>query len=51
MSNKKKNIDLKQQIFHKERAEKFKQWVMQLSQDSDTPSLSDEAFNRETIYN
>ena len=45
-----KNIDLKQQVSPEERAEEFKQWVMQLPKDSNTPSLSDEAFSRETIY-
>ena len=44
------NIDLKQQFSYQERAEEFKQWVMQLPKDSDVPSLSDEPFSRENIY-
>ncbi len=44
-----KNIDLKQQVSPKERAEEFKQWVMQLPKDSDVPSLSDKAFSRKNI--
>ncbi len=45
-----KNIDLKQQFSYQERAEEFKQWVMQLPKDINTPSLSNEVFSRENIY-
>ena len=45
-----KKIDLKQQVSPQERAEEFKQWVMQLPKDDSTPSLIDEAFSRENIY-
>ena len=39
-----KTIDLKQQVSYKQRAEEFKQWVMQLPKDSNTISLSDKGF-------
>lgn len=45
-----KKIYLKQQVSPQERAEEFKQWVMQLPKDGSTPSLIDEAFSRENIY-
>ncbi len=43
-------IDLKKQLSGKEKAEEFKQWVMQLPKNSNNSSLSDEAFSRENIY-
>ncbi len=43
------SIDLKKQLSGKEKAEEFKQWVMQLSKNNNS-SLTDEAFSRENIY-
>ena len=43
------SIDLKKQLSGKEKAEEFKQWVMQLPKNNNS-SLTDEAFSRENIY-
>ena len=43
------SIDLKKQLSSREKAEEFKQWVMQLPKNNNS-SLTDEAFSRENIY-
>ena len=44
------SIDMKKQLSRKEKAEEFKQWVMQLPKNSNNSGLTDEAFSREKIY-
>ena len=40
------SIDLKKQLSGQEKAEDFKQWVMQLPKNNNNSSLSAEAFSR-----